>query len=243
MLARYRSLFVLVGCLALAQRGTAQSVVPSLTLHTKHFDESTVAWRFLVVTDTSEREVAKMSVTTKLTQHAGKPAVLTVHSFGTPRGEILDSALAYQATLAPIWQHSHQPTKTQMLDFDATGVTGMVTPKDSSARAVTHALGERAFDTTNLNELIASLPYAAGYSVVLPFYTFEKGVVERDTVAVIGVESIAAPGGAMRSAWKVSFSDPIITSTFWVDQQTRKILRQEVMQRRSGVRFRSVPLS
>ena len=243
MLARYRSLLILAGLLSLPQRGTAQSVVPSLTLDTKHLNESATAWRFLIVTDTSEREVAKMKVTTKLTQHAGKPAVLTVHTFGTPRGEILDSALAYQATLAPIWQHSHQPTKTQMLDFDANGVTGVVTPKDSAARPVSHPLGERAFDTTNLNELIASLPYTKGYSVVLPFYTFEQGIIERDTVAVSGIERIAAPGGAMRAAWKVSFSDPIITSTFWIDQETRKILRQDVTQRRSGVRFRSVPVS
>lgn len=243
MLARYRWLLVLTATLAFAQRGAAQSVVPSLTLDTRHLDESSVALRYLVVTDTSEREIATMKVTTKLTQHTGKPALLTVHSLITPRGEALDSALAYRATLAPIWQHSHQPTKTQLLDFDATGVTGVLTPKDSSPRAVTHALGERAFDTTNLDELLSSLPYATGYSVVLPFYTFEKGTIERDTIAVTGVEQMAAPSGAMRSAWKVSLRDPFITSTYWIDRETRKILRMDVMQRRSGVRFRSVPLS
>jgi hypothetical protein len=91
----------------------------------------------------------------------------------TPRGPLLDSALADRATLAPIWQHSHQPPTTQMLDFGATTVTGWLTPKDS----------------------------------------------------------------------KVAFSDPIITSTYWIDRETRKILRQDVTQRRSRVRFRSVPLS
>ncbi|MEO5817258.1 MAG: hypothetical protein ABIT20_18470 [Gemmatimonadaceae bacterium] len=243
MFARPRTLLVLACSLALTQRGSAQSVVPSLTLHTRHFAERSVAWRFLVVTDTGERDVASMTVTTSLTEHAGKPALLSVRTFMTPRGQLLDSALADRATLAPIWQHSHQPTKTQMLDFGATAVTGSVTPKDSSARAVRHTLGERAFDTTNLDEVIASLPFAAGYSVVLPFYTFEQGAIERDTIAVAGVEQMAAPGGAMRSAWKVSFSDPIITCTYWIDRETRKILRQDVTQRRSGVRFRSVPLS
>lgn len=241
MLARTR--FLLCSFIAAPHLALAQSVVPSLTLHTQHLGESAVAWRFMVVTDTSERDVATMKVTTTLIEHAGKPALLSVRSFATPRGQILDSALAYRATLAPIWQHSHQPTKTMLLDFSASGVTGVVTPKDSAAQAVSHQLGERVFDTTDLDEVMSSLPYASGYSVVLPFYTFEKGVIERDTISVVGVEQIAAPGGAMRTAWKVSFNDPIITSTYWIDQETRKVLRQDVVQRRSGIRFRSVPLS
>jgi hypothetical protein len=241
MLARSRLLIGLF--IATPYLASAQSVVPSLTLHTQHLDQSSVAWRFLVVTDTSERELATMQVTTKLIEHAGKPAMLSVHTFMSPGGQIIDSALAYRATLAPIWQHSHQPTKTMSLDFDATGVTGLLTPRDSTPRAVKQALGGRAFDTTDLDEVVSSLPFAAGYSVVLPFYIFEHGVIEQDTVSVTGVEKLAAPGGALRAAWKVAFSDPVMNATYWIDLETRKVLRRDITQRRTGVRFRSVPLS
>jgi hypothetical protein len=47
----------------------------------------------------------------------------------------------------------------------------------------------------------------------------------------------------MRSAWKVSFADPFITATYWIDRETRKILREDITQRRSSLRFRGVPLS
>jgi hypothetical protein len=130
-----------------------------------------------------------------------------------------------------------------LLDFSATGVTGIVTPKDSATKVVNHALGERVFDTTDLDEVISSLPYREGYTEVLPFYTYEQGAIERDSIRLLGVEPVTAPGGATRSTWKVSFVDPIITATFWIDRETRTILREDITQRRSGVRFRSVPLS
>ena len=157
MFARAR-LSLIIALAATPYLAFAQSVVPSLTLHTQHFGESSVAFRFLVVTDTNERDVGTLKVTTTLVEHAGKPALLSVKSFSSPRGQILDSALAYRATLAPIWQHSHQPTKTMLLDFSASGVTGVVTPKDSAAHAVNHQLGERVFDTTDLDEVMSSLP-------------------------------------------------------------------------------------
>ncbi|MEP6733093.1 MAG: hypothetical protein ABJE10_20795, partial [bacterium] len=189
------------------------------------------------------RELGSIRESTVLTSHDGKPALLSVRTVTTQRGAVLDSALAYHRTLAPIWQHSHQPTKTMLLEFSASGVTGSFTPKDSATRAVHHPLGERVFDTTDLDEVISSLPFANAYSVVLPFYTFEEGAVERDSIRVVGVEKIAAPDKQMRSAWKVSFVDPVITSTYWIDQQTRKVLRQDIVQRRSGIRFRIVPLT
>jgi hypothetical protein len=220
----------------------AQTVVPSLALKTQHLGNSHIAWRFLIVTDTSEQRYGTMDVTTVVAEHQGKPALLSVRTFAVPGGQIIDSALAYRATLAPIWQHSHQPTKTMLLDFSATGVTGVVTPKDSATRVVKHPLGARVFDTTDLDEVMSSLPYAEKYTAVLPFYVFEHATIERDSIKVLGIEPAAAPGGAMRSAWKVSFIDPFITATFWIDRETRKTLRQDTTRRRDGARFRSVPL-
>jgi hypothetical protein len=55
----------------------AQSVDPSLTLQTKHLGGSEVAWRFLIVTDTGEHQFGSLHVTTTITEHEGKPALLS----------------------------------------------------------------------------------------------------------------------------------------------------------------------
>lgn len=186
----------------------------------------------------SEREFALVTLDTRAIEHEGQPALLGVRSFVSPRGTIMDSALVYRSTLAPIFQYSHQPSKTMRLRFDADGVTGTFTPRDSATREVRHPLSGPVFDATDLEAVITSLPYASGYHVVLPFYSFEQATVEQDTVRLVGVESVRGRGGVTMSAWKVSFGDPFIAATFWIDRNTRRILREDIVQRRSGTRFR-----
>jgi hypothetical protein len=226
-----------------AATGAERAVVPALALNTSHLAEGTTRWRLTVTRDTARRDYGVMTVETRFVEHAGAPAVLTVRTVQTPRGAIVDSALALRRTLAPVWQRSHQPTKTMRLDFAASAVTGTVTPKDSATRAVNHPTGVPVFDATDLGAVIASLPYAEGYATTLPFYTFELGGMETDSVRVLGAERAATPGGAPREAWKVAFSDPFITATFWVDRETRRILRQDTVQRRTGILFRMEPIA
>ena len=221
-----------------------RAVVPSLALDVGHLTEGTTRWSVIMSRDTLTLDLGVMTVATRFVDHGGLPAVLTVRTFPTPRGPIVDSALVLRHTLAPVWQRSHQPTKTMRLDFAPSGVTGTWAPTDSAERTVSHPTAVPVFDATDLEAVIASLPYTEGYSATLPFYTFELGGLETDTVRVVGVEHAAAPGGEARAAWKVAVADPFVTATFWVDRETRRVLRRETMPRRApGVVLLAVPLA
>lgn len=225
------------------QRPQERVVASNLQLNTTHLTEGTTRWRVTLLQDTAVRELGVVTNTTRFVEHEGSPAILLVRSFPTPRGTILDSVLALRNTLAPVWQHSHQPTKTMLLAFSDSGVTGEWAPTDSAMRALHHPTPRPVYDATDQQMLIASLPLVDGYRALIPIYTFELGGMELDTLQVIGTERMTAPSGASRDAWKVSFGDPFITATFWVDRETRRILREDIVSRRNGATFRQVPLS
>jgi hypothetical protein len=225
------------------QRPQERVVASDLELNTTHLTEGTTRSRVIFLQGSEIREIGVVTTTIRFMEHEGSPAVLLVRSFPTPSGEILDSALALRHTLAPVWQHSHQPTKTMLLAFSDSGVTGEWAPTDSAMRTLHHPTPRPVYDATDQEMLIASLPLADGYRALIPIYTFELGGMELDTLHVIGTERMTVPGGALRDAWKVGFGDPFITATFWVDRETRRILREDVVSRRTGATFRQIPLS
>lgn len=238
---------VLASSLALA-KCAAQSVnervvASELKLNTAKVTEGTTRWRVTVSRDTMTRDLGVMTSSTSFVEHEGIPAVLLVRTFPTPQGEIVDSAMALRHTLAPVWQHSHQPTKTMLLTFSDSGVSGEWARTDSGMRAVHHPTERAVFDATGQDLLISSLPLAEGYRALIPMYTFELGGMELDTLHVVGTDRVSAPDGTMREAWKVSFGDPFITSTIWVDRESSRILREDVVSRRNGMLFREVPIS
>lgn len=225
-----------------AQQPAARVIDPSLHL-TPHLSEGTSRWRVTASRDTAVRELGVMTSTISFVGHEGVPAVLLVSTFPTPRGNIVDSALVLRETLAPVWQRSHQPTKMMRLAFSDSGVTGEWAPTDSSPRAVNHRTTRPVFDATAISLVLAALPYEDGYEAILPMYTFELGGMELDTVRVQGRAQAKAPDGSMRDAWELRYGDPFITSTIWIDRATRRILRRDIVSRKTGVVFRQVPLS
>ena len=86
-----------------------RAVVPSLALDVRHLAEGTTRWSVIMSRDTLTLDLGVMTVATRFVDHGGLPAVLTVRTFPTPRGPIVDSALVLRHTLAPVWQRSHQP--------------------------------------------------------------------------------------------------------------------------------------
>lgn len=232
---------VLAACVP--QRPEERLVEPGLRLDTAHLTEGTTRWRVTVVQDTVKRDMGVMTSSTSFVDYDGLPAVLLVRTSPTERGVIVDSVLSLRHTLAPVWQHSHQPTRTMLLDFANSGVTGEWAPADSAMRKVHHPTGRPVFDATSQGLLVTSLPLADGYRTLLPIYSFELAGMEIDTLQVLGTEQVSAPDGSMRDAWKIGFYDPFVTATIWVDQQARRILREDIVSRRTGATFREVPLS
>lgn len=236
-----------VGCALLAactiQRSSEHVVAPELSLNTGHIAPQTTRWRLTVQKDTVTRDMGVMTSTTRFAEYQGRPAILLVRTVPTPKGNVVDSVLMLRHTLAPVWEHSHQPSKTMLLAFSDSAVTGEWTPADSAMRSVHHPLPRPVFNAAAQELLISSLPLAAGYQTLIPIYSFELGGMELDTLSVVGTGRVQLRAGGERDAWKLAFGDPFVTATYWVDRETREILRQEIVSRKSRVTFRQEPVS
>jgi hypothetical protein len=236
----------LAGCVLLAgcsrPRLAERAIAPELALETAHITEGITRWRLTIQKDTATRELGVMTSTTHYADYMGQPAILFVRTVPSPKGDIVDSVLMFRHTLAPVWEHSHQPAKTMLLSFSDSAVTGEWAPVDSAMRSVNHPIPRAVFNATAQDLLIGSLPLADGYRTLIPIYSFELGGMELDTLSVVGIGRVKLREGGERDAWKVAFADPFITATFWVDRETRRVLLQDIVSRKTGMIFRQEPV-
>jgi hypothetical protein len=237
---------VLVGCLILAactvQKLDEREVAPELALQTAHIAEGITRWRLTIRKDTATRDLGVLTSATHFADYMGRPAILFVRTVPTPQGDIVDSVLMFRHTLAPVWEHSHQPAKTMLLAFSDSVVTGEWAPVDSAMRSVHHPIPRPVFNATAQELLLGSLPLGDGYRTLVPIYSFELGGMELDTISVVGTGQVKLTGGGECEAWKIAFADPFITATFWVDRETRRVLLQDVVSRKTGIIFRQEPV-
>jgi hypothetical protein len=175
--------------------------------------------------DSVEREVGTQTREVHMITVDGRRAIQRVMTFATPRGTVVDSTVTFVDGLAPVAEVSHQPTKVMRLSFDGGRVTGTVTPTDSAAHVVDEA-GEPVFNSTDLDLVVSSLPLTEGYRTVLPFYVYEHGGLERDTISVSGTELVQGPSGARR-AWVAHVAMPGTDLVYWIDAETRDVLQSE----------------
>lgn len=227
---------LLVACTV--QKLDERAIAPELALETAHITEGISRWRLTVRKDTAARELGVMTSSTHYAEYMTRPAILFVRTVPTPQGDIVDSVLILRRTLAPVWEHSHQPSKTMLLTFSDSAVTGEWAPADSVMRGVHHPIPRPVFNATAQELLVESLPLADGYRTLVPIYSFELGGMELDTLSVVGTGLVKLRDGGERDAWKIAFADPFITATIWVDRKMRRVLLQEVVARKTGLIFR-----
>lgn len=188
--------------------------------------------------DTLERELGTQTREVRLVTVNGRSAIRRVMTFATSRGTIVDSTLTFVDGLVPISEISHQPTKVMRLDFDGAHVTGTITPTDSAAHTVDQTQAP-VFNSTDIDLVVSSLPLADGYRAVLPFYVYEHGGLEQDTVAVSGSEVIQGPAGPRR-AWITHVSMPGTDLVYWIDTESRDVLQAEYHMKANGMVLRMI---
>lgn len=248
MIARISILLVAggVACCATAdadaQSAAALSATPRIIetpLAVPHAVQGIIRYRMTATRpgDTARVEIGTRTVERHDTAVGGTHMIRRVLSFISPRGSVIDSTVCHGESLAPVSERSHQPTKTMSLDFAGAHVTGVVAPKDSAAHAVDMDTTVPVFNSTDADLVVASLPLAEGYHAILPFYTYELGGLERDTVTVLRSEKFRGPDGE-RKAWVAQLADPFLHITYWIDADTREILQAEFARRKDGMVMR-----
>jgi hypothetical protein len=247
MIARL-SLLLVVGVVcgatanAQSQSAAALSAAPrivAIPLAVPHATPGVIRYRMTATRpgDTARVELGVRTVERHDDTLGGAHVIRSVLSLVSPRGTVVDSTVCHAKSLAPVSERSHQPTKTMALDFAGARITGLVAPKDSAPHSVDMDTTVPVFNSTDADLVVASLPFTEGFHAILPFYTYELGGVERDTVTLLRSEKFMGPDGE-RKAWVARLDDAFVHITYWIDAGTREIVQAEFVRRKDGVRMR-----
>lgn len=137
-----------------------------------------------------------------------------------------DTTIAAVATLAPISERTHTPSRVVMYDFQYLHSTGEMGPDDSLA-PIDDTLPQPAFNSTDLDMLVTALPLRAGFQAAIPLYDPEFPGFRAAELRVTGTASVATAGGARR-AWLLSVAQPSRPLMYYrVDVHTHAMLQKD----------------
>ena len=165
--------------------------------------------------------------TTRQTIVDGK--LLRVVHFSSPRADVTDSVMTGGAGVLPMWEISHQTSKLMHLKWDGRRVTGDVTPTGKPKEMVDQPMAVAAFNSSDVEQLIESLPLKPGYTALLATYEYETpGGLRLDTL------SVKEPGVVRVSRGGTS------SMTVWLDPATKRVLKEEFADSPTSWRVRIV---
>jgi hypothetical protein len=153
--------------------------------------------------------------------------------FSSARADVTDSVMTGGAGVLPMWEISHQTSKLMHLRWDGHRVTGDVTATGKPKEIVDQRMAVAAFNSSDVDQLIQSLPLAPGYTALVATYEYETpGGLRLDTLAVTGRE---------QNTWVVRVSRGQTSSmTVWLDDATKRVTKEEFAESPSAWRMRIV---
>ena len=200
------------------------------TLTVQHFAANTNHLRVLFSrpADTTEREYSQL--TRQETVADGR--LIQSFEYPPPRS-VKDSLVVKRDGLVPEYETLSLGKAVIALRYQGPKVIATVKQNDST-RTFERSFPHDVFAFNQLDAIIRSLDYRAGFSAVVPLFSEQDLKLEYDTVSVLGDE--VTPD--KHRAWRVRFADPVIFSEYVVDAESRRILSQLTTQRASQAHFR-----
>ena len=183
--------------------------------------------------DTTERESGRGNVNEHAISLAdGSPGLVYVNSGHYAGGDYTDTLVVRRDDLAPIWEHVDYPQRRweKTIQFHGASLT-QTNHLGDTTRSFNLRFPRRVFAFSEVDLVVRSLPYAAGYHDILPLYSEGDDSLELDTIAVVGT-----PGPTIT----LRFADPVLVVTYVVDSATRRITSYDLVNKRTGVRGRRV---
>lgn len=189
----------------------------SPSLRTAHFADREDAMEFIV--DGQPGPVILL-LTTRLGERDGVPVITRTERMMEGRTVFsTDSFVVVRATLAPVLlaRYGSGRSATEFRD-------GEVRTGDGHRPVVTHPLAAPVFLGAAMDLLLGALPLEAGYAAALPVWEESEAAVAR--VHVAGLEPLEMPAGT-RSAWRIEVRETGSAGTYWLDQESRTLLRYD----------------
>jgi hypothetical protein len=190
----------------------------------------TLEYRYLVAArtaGTSPTEAGAGRVETRATTYQGTPALMIVLGFSGRNSLFRDTTIVEIDGLAPRYESHHSNDRHTRYEYEGTQVRRTVLAPDSAAGRSVHRYDVPVFHFNELTAIVRSIPLRHGYEAIVPLYSQGDDALERDTIQVIGRDSLGV--------WNVRFADRVIAGTYGIDGTTRRIVRYDVVpQKRTG---------
>lgn len=219
-----------VPALAATRDTAAAHPAPAVRLDTIRPADGTTHFQILVKAprDSALRPVGTRTVVQTTSGAGAARTVARAIVFEYPgRKPVIDSTASLAATLAPLYERTYKSAGLLAFTFDGHTVRGTEPVPGAGQRPFTETLPEPAFNTTDLDLVVQSLPLADGYTATLPLYDRDMGHFRHGTLRVTGTKDVRTPSG-MRRAWVVRVEEPKGSFVYLVSQADRALLQLDI---------------
>jgi hypothetical protein len=153
----------------------------------------------------------------------GRPVLLGVVTFETPRATTVDSSWLDATTLRPIRMQSSNAARTIDLQFDRDRVRSATTPRTGAPTTTDQQLGVRPFEWNMFGLALSALPLQPGFRAAMPVYLDRFGRVAWYRVEVVRDTLLARSSGRRSPMWEVLATGDSagMSARFWVSQRHR----------------------
>jgi hypothetical protein len=199
----------------------------SSTVSAQHLTDFTVVRRLTLTRGDSVSPFGTQTETLTSARLAGRPTLLDVLVFDTPRGKTVDSSWIDPKTLRPLRLKSDNAARSVTLDFGAGRVRGQTTPADSVPVITDRRLGVSPFEWNVMALAIAALPLRPGYCAMLPVYSDRSGRVSWYQVQVVGDTAIERKSRGPEEVWEVVAQPDSAApqARYWISRHHRVVSR------------------
>ncbi|MCX2681129.1 hypothetical protein OOZ15_14350 [Galbibacter sp. EGI 63066] len=193
-------------------------------------ESSEMTW--FMLQDTVKIEIGK--VFTKIEKNKKEIVVITTVDMKQTASKWTDTTVVETANFKPVYHSSYNQQRDMVLNFGK-AVTGYYLDKKTGTKTTISEKTEKSyFDSNFYPQLIRCLPLEEDYSTVISIFDYnpkaKTGVI---TATVKSVEKTSMRLNEQEhSVWKVQSTDDIskntAISTYYIDDKTRKILKQNI---------------
>jgi hypothetical protein len=209
-------------------RSTCDSVpAGARTVSSRYLSDFTVVRRLTLTRGDSSRPFGTQTETLTSGRLNGRPTLLDVLVFDTPRARTIDSSWIDPETLKPLRFQSHNTARTVTLDFAEDRVRGQTTPADSAPTTYDRKLGVAPFEWNVLALAISALPLREGYCANLPVYSDRSARVSWYQVHVVRDTNIERKTRSPEPVWEVvARADTAAPEArYWISRRHRVVSR------------------
>jgi hypothetical protein len=197
------------------------------TISGRYLTDFTVVRQLTLTRGDSSSHFGTQTETLTAGQLDGRPALLDVLVFDTPRARTVDSSWIDRETLKPLRFQSHNAARTVRLDFAADRVRGQITTADSAPTFLERRLGVAPFEWNVLALAVSALPLRPAYCARLPVYTDRFDRVSWYRVQVVGDTTIERKSRGPEAVWEVLAQPDSAApqARYWISRRHRVVSR------------------